>query len=92
MIRKIVFGYMRELRATGTFPHSRCRGTGALIGVALVKLIAHRRRQGLNTQSARGELILLVRTRTADLDRQAKDILLRHAARHVRSRDLLPHS
>lgn len=63
-------------------------GTGALIGVALAALVAHRRRLGLDVTAEHGGLLLWVRTRTPELEERALEILRRHAAHHVHAHDL----
>lgn len=65
-------------------------GVGAVIGLGVAALVARRRRQGLATQVEHGGLLLWVRTRTTVMEESAKEILTRHAAHDVHSRELLP--
>lgn len=65
-------------------------GTGAVLGAALAFLMARRRRQGFDAQAEHGGLLLWVRTRSAELEQRAEEILTRHAAHHVHSHALPP--
>ncbi len=65
-------------------------GVGAVIGLGLAALVARRRQNGLATEIDHGGLLLWVRTRTLAMEDNAKEILTRHAAHDVHSRQLLP--
>jgi hypothetical protein len=63
-------------------------GAGGLIGAALARLIDYHHADHLARQLERGGLLLWVRTRDAEHEARALDILARHAARDVHLHDL----
>jgi hypothetical protein len=62
-------------------------GVGALIGGALAYAMTRNRDKGIAAQEDAGGLLLWVRVRSAEHERQALDILTRNAAHHVHAHD-----
>jgi outer membrane lipoprotein SlyB len=58
-------------------------GVGGLIGSVLAKLVGDRHAQHLQEQLDQGGLLLWVRTRDADREKRAVDILAKHSGRDV---------
>jgi len=58
-------------------------GVGALIGSVLAKLVGDRHARHLQEQLDQGGLLLWVRTRDADREKRAADILAKHSGRDV---------
>ncbi len=62
-------------------------GVGALVGGALAYAMTRNRDKGIAAQEDAGGLLLWVRVRSAEHERQALDILTRNAAHHVHAHD-----
>jgi len=63
-------------------------GAGALIGTVLAQLVGDRHAGHIEEQLRHGGLLLWVRTRDADHEKRATDILKKHSAHDVHTHEL----